>query len=101
MGNSVYKYELLDDNTKLGNLKLHLNFPALPDDSHVGGTVDIGPDNNVYFTVGDQRPTAFNRIVYPDTYTKAQNYVNGIEADGRSGILRITQDGEFDSGYWW
>jgi hypothetical protein len=96
MGNSVYKYELLDDNTKLANLKLPLNFPALPDDSHVGGAVDIGPDNNVYFTVGDQRPTAFNRIVYPDTYTKAQNYVNGIEADGRSGILRITQDGEFD-----
>jgi glucose/arabinose dehydrogenase len=32
--------------------------------------------------------------VYPDSHTKAQNYVNGIEPDGRSGILRITQDGE-------
>ncbi|HEY6587068.1 MAG TPA: PQQ-dependent sugar dehydrogenase [Nitrososphaeraceae archaeon] len=94
MGNRVYKYELLDDNTKLANPKLLLNLPALPDDSHVGGAVAIGPDNNVYFTVGDQRPTAFNRIVYPDSHTKAQNYVNGIEPDGRSGILRITQDGE-------
>ena len=46
------------------------------------------------FTVGDQRLTAYNRIVYPDSQTKAQNYVNGIEPDGRSGILRITQDGE-------
>jgi aldose sugar dehydrogenase len=94
MGNRVYKYELLDDNTKLANPKLLLNLPALPDDSHVGGAVAIGPDNNVYFTVGDQRPTAFNRIVYPDSHTKAQNYVNGIEPDGRSGILRITQNGE-------
>jgi len=94
MGNRVYKYELLDDNTKLTNPKLLLNLPALPDDSHVGGAVAIGPDNNVYFTVGDQRPTAFNRIVSPDSHTKAQNYVNGIEPDGRSGILRITQDGE-------
>ncbi len=93
MGNRVYKYELIDDNTKLANPKLLLNLPALPDDSHVGGVVAVGPDNNVYLTVGDQRPTAFNRIVYPESQTKAQNYLNGIEPDGRSGILRITQDG--------
>ena len=55
--------------------------------------IAIGPDNNVYLAVGDQRPTAFNRIDYPDSHTKAKNYVNGIEPDGRSGILRITQDG--------
>jgi hypothetical protein len=55
--------------------------------------VAIGPDNNVYLAVGDQRPTAFNRLDNPDSHTKAQNYVNGIEPDGRSGILRITQDG--------
>ena len=93
MGNRVYKYELVNENTKLANPKLLLNLPALPDDSHVGGVVTIGPDNNVYFAVGDQRPTAFNRIDYPDSHTKAQNYVNGKEPDGRSGILRITQDG--------
>ena len=57
MGNRVYKYELIDDNTKLANPKLLLNLPALPDDSHVGGVVAVGPDNNVYLTVGDQRPT--------------------------------------------
>jgi aldose sugar dehydrogenase len=93
MGNRVYKYELINDNTKLANPQLLLNLPALPDDSHVGGVIAIGPDNNVYLAVGDQRPTAFNRIDYPDSHTKAQNYVNGIEPDGRSGILRITQDG--------
>lgn len=93
MGNRVYKYELVDDNTKLANPKLLLNLPALPDDSHVGGVIAIGPDNNVYLAVGDQRPTAFNRLDDPNSHTKAQNYLNGIEPDGRSGILRITQDG--------
>ena len=72
MGNRVYKYELVDDNTKLANPKLLLNLPALPDDSHVGGVVAIGPDNNVYLAVGDQRPTAFNRLDNPDSHTKAQ-----------------------------
>jgi glucose/arabinose dehydrogenase len=98
MGNRVYKYELVDDNTKLANPKLLLNLPALPDDSHVGGVVAIGPDNNIYIAVGDQRPTAFNRLDHPQYHTKAQNYVNGIEPDGRSGILRITQDGEIVGG---
>jgi glucose/arabinose dehydrogenase len=98
MGNRVYKYELVDDNTKLANPKLLLNLPALPDDSHVGGVVAIGPDNNIYTAVGDQRPTAFNRLDHPQYHTKAQNYVNGIEPDGRSGILRITQDGEIVGG---
>ena len=38
-------------------------------------------------------PLVFNRIVYPKSQTKAQNYLNGIKPDGRFCILRITQDG--------
>src|SRR5918993_3952825 len=49
-GNRVYKYELVkgdDGNTiKLINPTLLLDLPAGPDDSHVGGMLDIGPDNN-------------------------------------------------------
>src|SRR5215204_7130844 len=45
-GNRVYKYELVDDNTKLANPTLLLDLPAIPDDSHVGGALQIGPDNN-------------------------------------------------------
>ena len=92
-GNRVYKYELVDNNTKLENPTLLLDLPATPDDSHVGGVLKIGPDNNLYLTIGDQRPTAFNRMDSPDSHTKAQNYEEGIEPDGRSGILRVTQDG--------
>src|SRR5215207_432418 len=93
-GNRVYKYELVDDNTKLANPTLLLDLPAIPDDSHVGGALQIGPDNNLYLTIGDQRPTAFSRTDDPDSQTKAQNYEDGKEPDGRAGILRITQDGE-------
>src|SRR5215208_3899561 len=64
-GNRVYKYELIDDNTKLANPTLLLDLPAWPDDSHVGGVLNIGPDNNLYLTIGDQRPTAFSRTDSP------------------------------------
>ena len=96
-GNRVYKYELVEGNDgntiKLVNPTLLLDLPAGPDDSHVGGMLDIGPDNNLYLSLGDQRPTAYNKMDYPDSQTKAQNYLEGIEPDGRAGILRITQDG--------
>jgi glucose/arabinose dehydrogenase len=91
--NRVYKYQLVENNTKLANPTLLLDLPAMPDDSHVGGALQVGPDNNLYLTIGDQRPTAFDRTDDPDSQTKAQNYVDGKEPDGRSGILRITQAG--------
>ena len=69
LGNRVYKYELIDDNTRLANPTLLLDLPAWPDDSHVGGMIGIGPDNNVYLVVGDQRPTAFSRVDHPDSQT--------------------------------
>ncbi|HEY7757757.1 MAG TPA: PQQ-dependent sugar dehydrogenase [Nitrososphaeraceae archaeon] len=94
MGNRVYKYELVNDNTKLANPTLLIDLPALPDNSHVGGVLKMGPDNNLYFIVGDQRPTALTRLDSPESQTKEQNYLNGKEPDGRSGMLRITQDGE-------
>ncbi|HSF49313.1 MAG TPA: PQQ-dependent sugar dehydrogenase [Nitrososphaeraceae archaeon] len=94
IGNRVYKYELVNDNTKLANPTLLIDLPAFPDDSHVGGVLKVGPDNNLYFVVGDQRASLFTRTDSPESQTKAQNYLNGKEPDGRSGILRITQDGE-------
>jgi len=94
MGNRVYKYELVNDNTRLANPTLLIDLPSMPDDSHVGGVLKIGPDNNLYFIVGDQRPTAFTRLDSPESQTKAQNYLKGKEPDGRAGLLTITQDGE-------
>jgi glucose/arabinose dehydrogenase len=55
-----------------------------------GGVIRIGPDNNLYVSVGDMDGT-FRGKRYD---TMAQNYQNSTFVDGRSGILRITQDGK-------
>ena len=86
-GNRVYRYELVND--KLTNPKLLLDLPALPGPQHNGGKITIGPDNSLYIAIGD----VGGSFVAKDSETKAQNYVNGSEPDGRAGIIRITQDG--------
>ncbi|HZB17822.1 MAG TPA: PQQ-dependent sugar dehydrogenase, partial [Nitrososphaeraceae archaeon] len=60
-----------------------------PDPSHIGGIIDIGPDNNLYVTVGN-----FQNTIPINLYkTMTQNYEDGQPVDGRAGILRLTQDG--------
>ena len=87
LGNRVYKYEYRQG--QIVNPKLLLDLPALPGPRHPGGILAIGPDNNLYVTVGDIDGT-FKR----EYETMAQNYQNGSSPDGRSGILRVTQDGK-------
>ena len=92
LGNRLYRYELKyvdNDEIKLVNPKLLLNLPAKPAPSHNGGVLKIGPDNNLYLTVGDLVGS-----VNKSSSTMAQNIQNGIEPDGRAGILRITQEGK-------
>jgi aldose sugar dehydrogenase len=87
LGNRLYKYELKDN--QLVKPRLLLDLPALPGPRHPGGIVEIGPDNNLYVTVGDIDGT------FKEKYqTMAQNYRNGSFPDGRSGILRVTQEGK-------
>jgi len=86
-GNRLYRYELVDD--KFVNPVLLLDLPASPGPRHNGGAIEIGPDQNIYIPAGDI-DGSFNPS-YPATQT--QNFAAGIPADGRSGILRITQDG--------
>ena len=86
-GNRVYRYELVND--KLTNPKLLLDLPALPGPQHNGGKITIGPDNSLYIAIGD----VGGSFIAKDSETKAQNYVNGSEPDGRAAIIRITQDG--------
>jgi aldose sugar dehydrogenase len=85
LGNRLYRYELINNN-KLVNPKLLLDLPATPGAIGDGGKVIVGPDNNVYVTVGDVGINGHN--------TKAQNIQNGSEPDGTSGILRVNQDGQ-------
>jgi aldose sugar dehydrogenase len=85
IGNRLYRYELV--NNELINPKLLIDIPASPGHHHQGGVVLIGPDGNIYLSTGDV-----------DHNTEAQNIVDGPEADGTSGILRITQDGQIVNG---
>ena len=85
--NSVYRYELVDG--ELVNPKLLLQLPAyspntLHKNNHVGGKLLIGPDNNLYISMGDVGGRS----------GQAQNDKEGLPLDGTSGILRINQEGE-------
>jgi glucose/arabinose dehydrogenase len=81
-GNRLYRYELRGD--QLVNPILLLDLPALPGSRYNGGPVVIGPDNNVYVIIGDVG--GHTSIV--------QNFENGSEPDGTSGILRVGRNGE-------
>jgi aldose sugar dehydrogenase len=94
LGNRLYRYEFVDN--KLVNPKLLLDLPATPGPYHNGGAVTIGPDGNVYVSVGNvnagcefvDKNSSCQRVK-----SKAENYVDGLEPDGRAGILRVTKDG--------
>ena len=85
--NMLYRYEYL--NNKLVNPKLIFTAPTPNRYSHIGGGLEIGPDNNLYLTVGDMHGDQSKT-----TRTMTQNYIDGTFPDGRSGILRFTINGE-------
>src|SRR6476620_813172 len=85
--NKLYRYELV--NNKLVNPKLLFALPSPNHYSHIGGGLQIGPDNNLYLTVGDMHGDQ-NK----STTTMAQNFNDGVIPDMRAGMLRFTQDGE-------
>ena len=78
----LYRYELT--NEKLVNPVLLLDLPAVPGPRHNAGNIMIGPDNNLYVSVGD----------LDGHITSAQNIKGAIGLDGSSAILKITQDGQ-------
>jgi glucose/arabinose dehydrogenase len=88
IGNRLYRYELVNDH--LSNPKLLLDLPYSPGPYHNGGAIVIGPDKNIYLTIGDL-DNVDDRI-RPNT--TIQNTENGDEPNGSGGILRITQNGD-------
>jgi aldose sugar dehydrogenase len=82
LGNRLYRYELVDN--KLVNPTLLLDLPASSGAAHNGGSILIGPDNNIYLPIGEV------------SYMRGQisNHDDGDPPDGRGGILRIAQNGD-------
>ena len=88
-GNRLYRYEYV--NGQLENPTLLLDLTAIPDNGrgeHNGGKIRIGPDNNVYYMVGE---VGGHR-------TQAQNIKDGPEPNGLGGVLRVTQNGDIVKG---
>ena len=83
LGNRLYRYEWADNNTKLINPKQLLDLPAGPPAWHNGGKVIVGPDDNIYFPIGDK-----------NYRSKTQNTQKNPDSNGTSAIYRITQDGK-------
>jgi aldose sugar dehydrogenase len=81
LGNRLYRFELVGN--KLINPLMMLDLPAVPGFYHVGGAMMIGPDSNLYLTIGDV-----------DHRTQAQNVEGAGRGDGTGGILHITQGGQ-------
>src|SRR5215208_2222866 len=82
LGNRLYRYELVDN--KLVNPNLLVNLPASSGAVHNGGSILIGPDNNIYLPIGEVGYQA----------GQISNNDDGPPPDGRGGILRVTQQGE-------
>ena len=79
LGNRLYIYELVDN--KLVNPKLLLDLPASPGGSHNGGSILVGPDNNIYLPIGEVGCQA----------GQISNNGEGPPPDRRGGILRVSQ----------
>ena len=88
LGNRLYRYDLAYDSNSLIDPKLLLDLPAGPGSMDNGGPVLVGPDNNIYSVIGHVQDD--NDIGHE---TKAQNFEDGPNADGTSGVHRIAQDG--------
>ena len=82
----LYRYELKDN--KLTNPKLLIDVSGPRGvglkSFHNGGKILIGPDQNIYLIVGE----------FTGRHTSTMNIRDRESADGNSGILRFSQNGE-------
>jgi aldose sugar dehydrogenase len=104
LGNRLYKYELIGD--KLVNPELLFDVPGSKHSAHNGGKLLIGPDKNLYLTVGDgdscvDRSKKINRkYVCLDSNlefilnSESSNIIDGVQPAGRGGIIRMTPNGD-------
>jgi aldose sugar dehydrogenase len=94
LGNRLYRYELV--NGKLVNPNLVLDLPALPGPRHNGGAISLGLDNNnLYIPIGDVDGSFDPKGEFVRTMT--QNYINSSIVDGRSGILEVSLERNYNS----
>jgi len=90
-GDRLYRYKLVGNKLVEPKLLFEITAPRPSNNQgvmHHGGEVITGPHGAVYLVIGDLEGAKYG------VKTKAQNYKDGSEPDGRGGILRMTQDGK-------
>ena len=94
--NHLYRYEWQND--KLVNPKLLLTLPASPGADHLGGDLLVGPDSNLYVTVGDgdscEAGSCYENFANSVLNSTTANFENGTRPLGRGGILTVDQNGQ-------
>jgi glucose/arabinose dehydrogenase len=78
--NRLYRYQL--QNNTLSERNLLLDLPGTPGARHNGGAMLIGPNENLYLTIGDVNSLEYSTVNFDTDNTEA-----------KGGILRLTQDG--------
>ena len=85
LGNRLYRYELVDN--KLINPELLLDLPASSGAVHNGGSIRIGPDNNIYLPIGE--------VGYQAEAVETQ--VNGVDEEDDENNENDANENEDDS----
>jgi aldose sugar dehydrogenase len=97
----LYRYEFKGG--KLVNPKLLMTIPLGHDRIHIGGSLALDSDNNVYLTSGDRSgckdyDSCSTLIKSGKLNSETANKQNGSKPTGSGGILRLTQDGNVVNG---
>jgi glucose/arabinose dehydrogenase len=106
-GHRLYIYELEvneKDKTKakLVNARLLLDLPSNSGADHVGGSITIGPDGNIYLITGDGDSCDYSSckhgIKHSVINAQSANVKGGHPPEGRGGIIRVTPNGQIVNG---
>jgi aldose sugar dehydrogenase len=97
----LYRYEFKGG--KLVNPKLLMTIPIGDDTIHIGGSLALDSDNNIYLTSGDRSgcrnyASCSMLIKTGNLNSETANKQNGSKPTGSGGILRLTWDGNVVNG---
>ena len=90
LSNRVYRYIWNSSGLELTNKTLLLDIPITPSSPNSGGRMALGPDNQLYITVGDMGKNGPEQNIFENNNTSYG--ISGNE-DKSSAIVRITING--------
>jgi aldose sugar dehydrogenase len=97
----LYRYEF--NGEKLVNPKLLMTIPVGSEKNHIGGSLALDSDNNIYLISGDRSTcsdydSCSTLIKRRGLNSETANKQDGNKPSGAGGILYVTQDGDVVNG---